>query len=195
MGLSADSSFGPFPGDDLIPSPAKIITHAITINAPPESVWPWLVQIGAGRAGWYSYGAIDNGGKPSAKEIIRALQQVQVGDILPAVPQSNDAFILQAIHPGKALVLVVPVQTAAEDPDPKSRMAGPLRVVWTLALEKLEHSRTKLISHARISADWLAPSPGAPQPAKRPILIERIYGLLGKMPWRFMLPLAMAGHY
>jgi hypothetical protein len=42
----------PLPGDDLVPSPLVETTHAVTINAPPEQVWPWLVQIGQGRAGF-----------------------------------------------------------------------------------------------------------------------------------------------
>ena len=58
------------PGDELVPFPRKIVTHSITINAPTEDVWPWLVQLGAGRAGWYSYDRIDNGGKPSARRNI-----------------------------------------------------------------------------------------------------------------------------
>jgi hypothetical protein len=53
------------PGDQLIPDAAST-TRAITITAPPEQVWPWLVQLGYGRAGWYSYDWIDNDGHPSA---------------------------------------------------------------------------------------------------------------------------------
>ena len=49
-----------------MPQPLGVITHAITIDAPPEAVWPWLVQLGSGRAGWYAYDHIDNGGRPSA---------------------------------------------------------------------------------------------------------------------------------
>ena len=47
------------PGDDLVPTPKGIITRGITIDAPPEAVWPWLVQMGYGRAGWYSYDRMD----------------------------------------------------------------------------------------------------------------------------------------
>ena len=48
--------------DAMIPDPLFMSTHAITIDAPLEQVWPWVAQMGAGRAGWYSWDAIDNGG-------------------------------------------------------------------------------------------------------------------------------------
>ena len=67
------------PGDDLVPDAAST-TRAITIAAPAEQVWPWLVQLGYGRAGWYSYDWIDNDGQPSADRILPELQQLQVGD-------------------------------------------------------------------------------------------------------------------
>src|SRR5262249_56126308 len=50
----------PLPGDALIPDAAATVMHAITIAATPERIWPWLVQMGAGRAGWYSYDWVDN---------------------------------------------------------------------------------------------------------------------------------------
>ena len=64
------------PGDALVPDAAAAVMHAATIRAPLECVWPWLVQMGAGRAGWYSYDWVDNGGKPSASEIIPELQYI-----------------------------------------------------------------------------------------------------------------------
>jgi hypothetical protein len=73
------------PGDDLLPEGAST-TRAITIAAPPEQVWPWLVQLGYGRAGWYSYDWIDNDAQPSADRIIPELQQLQVGDQILMLP-------------------------------------------------------------------------------------------------------------
>jgi hypothetical protein len=57
------------PGDEVIPHPISSQTHAITIDVPPDKVWPWLVQMGCGRAGWYSYDLLDNGGRHSATTI------------------------------------------------------------------------------------------------------------------------------
>ena len=75
----------PMPGDEVVAKADLTVTRAITIHAPPEDIWPWLVQIGSGRAGWYSYDRIDNAGVPSATEIIPELQHLEVGDLVPMV--------------------------------------------------------------------------------------------------------------
>jgi hypothetical protein len=83
---ATDAEVGrPLPGDELIPDAAST-TRAISIEAAPEQVWPWLLQIGYGRAGWYSYDWIDNDGRPSAMEVIPELQTVHVGDTIEMVP-------------------------------------------------------------------------------------------------------------
>ena len=66
----------PMLGDELIEMPAFNVTRAITIQARPEEIWPWIVQIGYCRAGFYSYDLLDNLGKPSADRIIRDLQYI-----------------------------------------------------------------------------------------------------------------------
>jgi len=73
------------PGDEIIPAAAST-TRAVTIDASPEEVWPWLLQIGYGRGGWYSYDWIDNDGRPSADRIVLELQSLAVGDQLPMLP-------------------------------------------------------------------------------------------------------------
>src|SRR6476661_5479944 len=56
-----------FPGDDLIPAASGQETRGITIGAAPEDVWPWLAQMGFGRAGWYSYDQLDMKGRSAAE--------------------------------------------------------------------------------------------------------------------------------
>ena len=73
------------PGDTAFME-APSTTRAISIRARPEDVWPWLVQIGYGRGGWYSYDWIDNDGKPSARGIDPMLQDFYVGDRIEMVP-------------------------------------------------------------------------------------------------------------
>ena len=55
--------------------------------------------MGSGRAGWYSWDAIDNGGRPSSTSIVPALQTVIPGDIMPAVPGAQDAFVVATVDP------------------------------------------------------------------------------------------------
>src|SRR6266702_5018106 len=69
------------PGDDVVKQPTFNATRAVTIQARPEEIWPWLVQIGVTRAGWYSYDWLDNLGKPSAQRLLPQFQQVAVGDL------------------------------------------------------------------------------------------------------------------
>jgi hypothetical protein len=69
------------PGDELVTTPTFNATRAISIAAPPERVWPWLVQVGSRRAGWYSYDLLDNlGHHRSTRRIIPELQQLTPGD-------------------------------------------------------------------------------------------------------------------
>lgn len=74
------------PGEGLLRRDAPSITRAVTIDASPEDVFPWLLQIGYGRGGWYSYDWIDNDGKPSADRIDPALQRLAVGDRIEMLP-------------------------------------------------------------------------------------------------------------
>lgn len=77
------------PGDEVVEHPNFVATHAITIEASPEEVWPWIVQIGSGRAGFYGYDWLDNAGKPSAREIVPNLQHIEVGELIPFQPNTN----------------------------------------------------------------------------------------------------------
>lgn len=78
------------PGDELMPSPQTSSTRAITIDAAPATVWPWLVQMGGGRGGAYSYDWIENllgRGTHSADDILPQFQDLAVGDVLPLGPK------------------------------------------------------------------------------------------------------------
>jgi hypothetical protein len=71
------------PGDALVPHAQFKATRAITIDAPPGAVWPWLVQVGCLRAGFYSNDLLDNLGHPSATTIVPSLQHLQIGQWVP----------------------------------------------------------------------------------------------------------------
>jgi len=93
------------PGDELAPRPKSEITLAITIQAPADRVWPWYIQLGCQRGGWYSYDLLDNGGVPSADHIIPEYQQVKVGDEVWGTPDGKLRFPVAIVEPGRALVL------------------------------------------------------------------------------------------
>ena len=90
------------PGDEVVPTAPVGDTRGITIDAPAADVWPWLVQMGFGRAGWYSYDALDMKGS-SADRILPDLQALAVGDVVPTHP--GGGFEVRVLEPGRALVL------------------------------------------------------------------------------------------
>jgi hypothetical protein len=100
------------PGDDLVPIVKVGYAQAITIKAPPEEVWPWLVQIGYQRGGWYTYdwmykllGAADfYDGNRSADRIIPELQDLKVGDTIKIFQQAP--FDVVALEPNRIAHLV-----------------------------------------------------------------------------------------
>jgi hypothetical protein len=77
------------PGDTFFPHAQYRSTRAITIDAPPESVWPWLVQVGCQRAGFYSNDLLDNLAHPSATTILPQYQNLQVGQWVPMSPAAE----------------------------------------------------------------------------------------------------------
>jgi hypothetical protein len=97
-------------GDDIVSHPSVATNHAITIDARPEHVWPWLVQMGWGRAGWYTARWVDRllfpANEPSATTILPELQDLHVGDFVPdGPPETNCGFIVEDLIPNRALVL------------------------------------------------------------------------------------------
>jgi hypothetical protein len=85
-GATDDEATRTFPYDELVPNPTWSSTRAITVEATPEQIWPWLVQVGWGRAGYYGYDFVDNGGKPSAWNILPEHQKLEVGTRFPMSP-------------------------------------------------------------------------------------------------------------
>lgn len=147
----------PLPGDELIPDVLFQATRATTLNASPEQVWPWLVQMGHGRAGWYSLDKWDNAGELSATRIIPELQHLAVGDRISDAtgPFSFTVARLEAprvlvfratIHP----VTGRPVDPAHVDPNAHGYAAAFLDFTWAFVLEPLDAGqRTRLVVRVR----------------------------------------------
>lgn len=132
------------PGDELIHRPIASLTHAIDIDAPRNAVWPWLAQMGSGRAGWYSYDIVDNGGRPSAKRIVQSLQEPKIGSIFPWSPGATEGFTLLDFEPEHFLLLGWLAANASAP-----------RVTWAFVLKSNDDgTATRLIVRARAGADY-----------------------------------------
>ena len=94
-----------YPGDELLPDPDVGATMATTLPAPPEKVWPWLVQMGGDRGGWYSWDWLDNDGRPSADRIVPGWQSLEEGQHLYTAPNGPSRFVVAVLEPNQTLVL------------------------------------------------------------------------------------------
>ena len=97
------------PGDDIVPNPVLQSTRAISIDATADKILPWLVQMGQGRAGLYTYERLENlvgCDMHNADRIIPEYQEIKVGDKVRLVPEGSDLyFTVSAIEPGRAMIL------------------------------------------------------------------------------------------
>jgi hypothetical protein len=136
LGASADEAAGRLPGDALLEGPDIVATRAISIDAPPSVVWPWLVQMGPGRAGAYTYDWIENLfglNMHSADRIVAEWQRLEVGDVL----RSREG------RPGMRVEILEPERILSNRSE-----AGDW--VWTFMLVP-ENGSTRLISRNRIA--------------------------------------------
>ena len=128
------------PGDEIIEHPTFDATSAVTVAARAEDVWPWIVQIGFGRAGWYSYDLLDNLGRGSAEAIIPKLQHIRVGDVVPIGPGGQGQFIT-GFEPNHWVV-----------------WSDRKRATWTWGIYPSETGGTRLVTRVRIRYDWTSPT-------------------------------------
>jgi hypothetical protein len=130
------------PGDALLPRAQYRSTRAITIDAPPEAVWPWLVQAGCLRAGFYSNDLLDNLGHPSATTIQPELQDLNAGNWVPmspaATPTDRTAFTVHSFDENAWLLWTKPDSTWA----------------WLLTPAG---GGTRLVTRIRAVYDWRRP--------------------------------------
>ena len=134
----------PMLGDHVVPGCQYACTRAITIAAPPEAVWPWLVQVGFGKAGFYSNDLLDNVGHPSADRVLPEFQQPEVGDWVPMFSKVNDvtAFRMAVIDPPHQLLWAKPDST------------------WEWELREVDGG-TRLVTRLRILYEWRTKPLGA----------------------------------
>jgi hypothetical protein len=137
-GATDDEVCGPMPGDEIVPKAHFNATRAVTIDAPPELVWPWIVQMGYRRAGFYTYALLDNAGYDSADRVLPEYQHPKVGDWMPMSKKVNEttAFKVKAFDPNRWLVWEKPDST------------------WSWKLVPLEGDRTRLITRLKQRYPW-----------------------------------------
>lgn len=138
------------PGDERIAEPAVQTTRAVTVAAPPERVWPWIVQLGADRGGFYSYDRLEDVfglDIHSAEEIVPAWQDLAVGDLVYADRKGSGGWVVVELVPERALVLQV-AEVATREPLQRDRGAG-WEFQWTFALEPQPDGTTRLLVRER----------------------------------------------
>jgi hypothetical protein len=141
-GARPDEVARTLPGDELLPIASLVTTRAITIGAPPEAIWPWLVQMGSGRGGAYTYDWIENLfglNMHSADKVLPQFQDVKVGDEMP-------------LGPGRAVMRV----EVLDPPHAYAIRFADQNWAWIFALVP-EGDSTRLISRNRIVTSALSP--------------------------------------
>jgi hypothetical protein len=162
-GASDAEAQGHFPGDDLIPGAKLQSTRAISIHAQPEAVWPWLVQVGYHRAGWYSYdrleklaGAGDFAEGRSAMRILPEFQHLEKGGEIPLAPGSDYSvvdLVPNQLLAMRARIFIHNGQTVDfTDPD----FGDAFDTSWVFRLTPLANERTRLAVRFRAN---FAPTP------------------------------------
>ena len=138
-GATAAEREMPLAGDEFVDAPQYLTTRAITMDASPEDLFPWLVQMGEGRGGLYSYDALDQLfgflDRPSSTEILEEWQHLQVGDEIPLGRGAN--FPVAALEPNRWLVL--------------AGGADGMAWSWAMVLEPTADGRLRFITRNRVS--------------------------------------------
>jgi hypothetical protein len=148
-GATEEEVTGPYPGAELVPDGERSGAMAVTIDAPPDQVWPWLVQLGGGRGGWYSWDHLDNAGRPSARAVHPEWQDLAIGDYVKYWTRLHgpvDAWQVAALEPNRFLALRALSDLRGwpldpERPRPRAYTEG----LWAFLLNELPGGRTRLV--------------------------------------------------
>ena len=139
-GATDEEVAAPVEGDELLPDARLVATRAVTITAPPGEVFPWLRQMGFGRAGWYSYDFIDNLGRRSARTIHDEWQGLRAGDPVPGGPVDFEAVTVEPPH-----ALVIRLGRSPDDAR---------RIRFVLAYELRDHpTGTRFVTRVRATVN------------------------------------------
>ena len=150
-GITQDELSRSWPGDDLVPNACGESTHGITINAPASQIWPWIVQIGQDRAGFYSYTQLENlfgCEMRNAGQIVPEWQERYVGDMVWMTPKRKFNGVgrmeIALLEPNRAMILIPP-----RDVLPTARPGGAANSTWGFILDPIDEHSTRLIMRGR----------------------------------------------
>lgn len=147
-GATSQEVYEPYPGSELVPEGERAATMAVTIDASPDQVWPWLVQMGGDRGGWYSWDRLDNGGRPSATKVHPEWQDLAVGDYVKYWRSGGpvDAWEVAALEPNRFLGLRGLYDMRGRMLDPKQpRPSAYIEGLWAFQLKEPSLGRTRLV--------------------------------------------------
>lgn len=148
------------PGDELVQHPQVGATHAASVPAAPHSIWPWLVQVGWHRGGWYTPRWVDLLLFPdnwlSAQRILDSYQTLEVGDFVPdGAPETECGFVVREVEPGQRLLLESTTHLPLAW---RQRRLAQLHWTWSFRLTPVDDGRaTRLMFRwrARTHPWWL----------------------------------------
>jgi hypothetical protein len=163
-GATQDEERRRLAGDELVPEPMWEATRAETIDAVPVDVWPWIVQMGYGRGGFYSFSAFDPRHVHDLEVIQPHLQRLRTGDVWldgPGCDETKGAWTVTAIDPVRTLVL-----HSLRDPfsgrvlDPKDRGSRWVDCSWAFVLRPARRGATRILARTRatFAPAWAGPA-------------------------------------
>jgi hypothetical protein len=126
------------PGDEIVTKTNFNATRAITVNSTPNHIWPWIIQIGSGRAGWYSIDWIDNAGSKSATKILPQFQKIEDGQFIPFTPNQKNGMWVKKFKENEYILWV--------DKDAKA--------TWLWYLIPISNLQTRLLTRLRSKYIW-----------------------------------------
>lgn len=136
-------------GDEMVKAAWFNATRAITIGAPPAAVWPWIIQLGYRRGGFYTYDLLDNAGEPSAERVLDKYQGLAVGDAIPMFHKMHGLaieYVTASMDPPTSMLWV---HRPHPDEDPDS--------TWSWRLVPLSGGRTRLVTRMKQDYRWRTP--------------------------------------
>jgi hypothetical protein len=140
-GPTDDEVNGTMSGDHIVQKPNFVATRAVSIEAPPTEVWKWIVQIGSGRAGFYSIDFIDNANVPSSRDILPKYQRIEQDYFIPFTPNQKNGMWVKDYREAEYILWW----------DRKENGT------WSWFLRQTEAGSTRLITRLRTKYDFSFP--------------------------------------